>query len=57
MEYLIREATKELGDPEVPVVATGGLARMIADHTPLINIVDSGLVLDGLRMIYEENYR
>lgn len=57
MEYLIRQAKEELGYPQVSVVATGGLARMIADHTPLIDVVDSGLVLDGLRMIYEENFK
>ena len=57
MEYLIRGAKKEMGYPGVSVVATGGLARMIADHTPLIDVVDGGLVLDGLRMIYETNLR
>ena len=35
------------------VIATGGLARMVADNTGLIDVVDPQLVLDGLRIIYE----
>lgn len=52
IEYLIREAKREMGYPEVKVVATGGLARMVADNTDLIDVVDSRLILDGLRLIY-----
>ena len=37
----------------VKVVATGGLARLIADNTDLIDVVDSQLIVDGLRIIYE----
>lgn len=53
MEYLIRQAKEELGEPDVKVVATGGLARLIADHTAMIDVVDGELILDGLRMLYE----
>ena len=53
IEYLIRQARAEMGEPEAKVVATGGLSRMVADNTGLIDVVDPQLVLDGLRMIYE----
>ena len=53
IEYLIRQARAEMGEPEAKVVATGGLSRMVADNTGLIDAVDPQLVLDGLRMIYE----
>lgn len=53
IEYLIRRTKEEMGYPEIKVVATGGLARMVADNTDLIDVVDSRLVLDGLRIIYE----
>ena len=55
IEYLIRRTKAEMGYPEetIKVVATGGLARMVADHTPLIDIVDSRLILDGLHLIYQ----
>jgi type III pantothenate kinase len=41
--------------PDVKVIATGGLSRMIAQQTDEIGIVDTQLTLDGLRMIYNEN--
>ena len=53
IEYLIRKAREEMGDPQVKVVATGGLSRMVAENTDLIDVIDPQLVLDGLRIIYE----
>lgn len=54
IEYLIRRTKKEMGYGEdVKVVATGGLARLIADNTDLIDVVDSQLIVDGLRIIYQ----
>lgn len=57
MEYLIRRAKGEMGYPEdtIQVIATGGLAAMVAESTKLIDHVDDGLVLDGLRMIYNRH--
>lgn len=51
-EHLIRLAKEELGVPDCKVIATGGLARLVADNTSLIQVVDKDLVLDGLRMVY-----
>ena len=58
MEYLIQRSKQELGEPDenVRVVATGGLARLIAANTGVIDVVDSSLILDGLRYIYQ-SYR
>jgi type III pantothenate kinase len=39
------------------VVATGGLGRLISEETEAIQIYDSSLTLDGLRMIYERNHK
>ncbi|MEG0764512.1 MAG: type III pantothenate kinase [Pseudoflavonifractor sp.] len=52
MEYLICHAKEELGGGEIKVIATGGLARMVAENTKLIDTVDSGLVLEGLYLLY-----
>lgn len=41
------------GDPRV--IATGGLAPIIARETDVIDIIDQFLTLDGLRIIYEMN--
>lgn len=53
MEYLISRMKQEMGTPDVRVVATGGLSRLISKNTSLIDVVDSRLTLDGLRMIYD----
>lgn len=57
MEYLIRRTKAEMAEPDeqIKVVATGGLSRMIADHTGTIDLVDSELILDGLVSIYQKH--
>lgn len=54
MEYLIDRMKQEMGGGDIQVIATGGLARMVAENTEKIDVVDSQLTLDGLRMIYEK---
>lgn len=56
-EYIIRKVKEESGIQNLKVVATGGLGRTIANETDSIDIYDSVLTLDGLRLIYEKNRR
>ena len=35
------------------VIATGGLAELIAGSTDLIQVVDKDLMFEGLRLIYQ----
>lgn len=56
-EYIIKKVKEESGLYNLKVVATGGLGRTIADETDTIDIYDSSLTLDGLRIIYEKNRR
>lgn len=54
-EYIIKRVKQESGYENMKVVATGGLGRIIAEETDLIQTYDSTLTLEGLRIIYEKN--
>ena len=54
-EYLINQVKKESGRDDLKVVATGGLGRIIADETDMIQVYDPMLTLEGLRFIYDKN--
>lgn len=56
-EYIINQVKKETNLPDLKVVATGGLGRIIAEETDSIQIYNSSLTLEGLRIIYEKNCR
>ena len=45
----------ELNCEGIKVVATGGLANLIASETDSIDNVDKFLTLEGLKAIYEKN--
>ena len=45
---------EELGS-DCKVVATGGMAVLIREECPEINVLDGLLTLKGLRLIYEKN--
>jgi type III pantothenate kinase len=52
LEGTVRRIRSELGVP-ARVIATGGLAPVIAHHTTVIEAVEPALVLDGIRRIWE----
>jgi type III pantothenate kinase len=54
VDGLCARLKRELGFP-CRVVATGGLARLIAAHTEAIEEVDDNLTLTGLRILWERN--
>jgi type III pantothenate kinase len=41
--------------PDTKIIATGGLARLVAGDSRFISTIDDMLTLDGLRLIYERN--
>ena len=53
--YLIQKMKQELKAPKAKVIATGGLALLVADETDMIDVLDGTLTLKGLRLIYEKN--
>jgi type III pantothenate kinase len=50
---LCRELKRELRTRRLPVVATGGYARLIASKLPEITRVDPLLTLEGLRLVWQ----
>ncbi len=55
IEGLVARLLGELGAPDARVIATGGLAPLIAPHCPSIQIVDQQLGFHGLRILFEMN--
>jgi type III pantothenate kinase len=54
VEGMVARFKAELG-PETKIIATGGLAEIIARETDVIDVVDPWLTLHGLRIVYELN--
>jgi len=55
VDAIVDRIRGELGEPDAPVVATGGLADLIAPHTRAITVVDPELTLQGLRLVWARN--
>jgi type III pantothenate kinase len=54
VEGIVRRMQQELGG-NAAVIATGGLAVLVAPETALIDHVDSELTLRGLRIVWQRN--
>ncbi len=55
VDGLVRRMWKELGR-ETPVVATGGQAGILKDHSETITQVDPWLTLEGLRILHARHF-
>nr|WP_330397460.1 type III pantothenate kinase [Maledivibacter halophilus] len=55
VDYIVDRMKKELKNKEAKVIATGGLASLIATESKTIDYVDRFLTLEGLRLIYNMN--
>ncbi len=53
-EYIVKKIIEESGIPGMKVIATGGLGKIIAESTDVIQIYDPTLTLKGLRIIYNK---
>ena len=54
VEGMISRLKQEWGDDAI-VVATGGLAEVLAQHTSVIDVVNQELTLTGLRILWDLN--
>jgi type III pantothenate kinase len=55
VDAIVTRIRDELGAADAPVVATGGLAELIAPHSQTITAVDPELTLHGLRLVWDRN--
>ena len=56
-EYIVKNMIREADMGEVKVVATGGLGRIIANETDVIDVYDPNLTLKGMNLIYKKQNR
>jgi len=54
-EYIVKRMLKEAGIERCRIIATGGLGKIIADATNVIEIYDPNLTLKGLKIINDKN--
>lgn len=54
VDEIVRRMQEEMGGKAF-VVATGGLAKLMAEESKTINVVEHFLTLEGLRIIYNRN--
>lgn len=55
VEYIVNKTREAMGRPDLKVIATGGLSKVIQDGTNVIEKYDGLLTLKGLALIYEKN--
>jgi type III pantothenate kinase len=53
VDAIVDRIRTELGAVQAPVIATGGLAELIAPYSQTITTVDPELTLQGLRLVWD----
>ena len=56
VEGLVARLKASMQELDIRVIATGGLAALFRDHTPVIDLIAPQLTLEGLRIIHELNH-
>lgn len=55
INYIVNRMKREMNVPNVKVIATGGLATLVASESKVIDVMDGLLTLKGLCLIYKKN--
>ena len=56
VDSLLTGVKKEIGD-NPKVIATGGSAKLVAENTAQIDIIDDDLLLNGLQILHDRLFR
>ncbi len=56
-EYIIKKVREETGFADMKVVVTGGLGRIIAESTSMVDVYDPNLTLKGTYSVYKKQNR
>ncbi len=57
IEGMVARLKAAMNEPDIKVIATGGLSVLFNAHTDVIDLIAPDLTLEGLRVIYERNHR
>ena len=55
VDNIVEKIKEEMNELNAKVIATGGLAKIIAEESKTIQKIDPFLTLEGLRIIYNKN--
>lgn len=55
VDYIVKRIKEEMKEDNIKVIATGGMARLIASESETIDKIDGLITLEGLRIIYDMN--
>lgn len=55
VEGMVARLKQEMNEPHARVIATGGMAQLVASHCAVIEQVNMNLALEGLRILCEMN--
>ena len=55
INYIVNRMKREMNVPDIKVIATGGLATLVAGESKVIDVMDGLLTLKGLCLIYKKN--
>ena len=53
LELIIRRIKEEMREPDLRIIATGGLSALFSGASSGIDVIDQDLTLKGLKLIYE----
>lgn len=56
IEGMVKRIKAAMQEPDIKVIATGGLSVLFNENTDVFDLIASELTLEGLRVIYERNH-